>query len=48
MRPAKAVETKQILFVSEWELYVYSLKVGAQTASAGAGHSSPIWHRGPE
>lgn len=43
---AEDVDIKQILFVSEREVYIYSLKVGAYTLPAGGGHSSPIWHHG--
>ncbi len=39
---------KQILFVSERQVYIYSLKVGAQILFAGGCHSWPIWHCGLE
>lgn len=45
---AEAVETKQILFVSEQEVYIYSLKLEAQTLTAGGGHNSLIRHYGLE
>ncbi len=45
---AEAVVTKQILFVSVRQVYIYSLKVGAQTPSAGGRHSGPMWHCGLE
>lgn len=48
IHPAKAVETKQILFFSKRKVYIYSLIAGAHTSSAGGGHSSPMWHHGLE
>lgn len=40
IQSAEAVETKQILFVSEQEVYIYSLKAEAQALSAGGGHTT--------
>lgn len=44
IQPAKAAEAKQIYFVSEQQVYIFGLKGGTKTPSAGAGHSSTVWH----